>query len=165
MELYFLRHGLAGDREEWTGDDDLRPLTPAGKKRLAGEAKVLAHLKLKIDAIITSPLIRARQTADIAAKHLDLADKVVEDKRLRPGFDLRKLGEIVREHHDAQGLMVVGHEPDFSATVGGLIGRASVVMKKGGLAYVHVTNLSPLQGELVWLVPPKILLGAGRDSE
>ncbi len=162
MELYFLRHGLADDRADWTDNDNARPLTKAGKKRLADEARAMVHLKLDVDTIITSPLVRARQTADIVAKHLDLTGGVVEDERVAPGFNLEKLSEIVRDHPDAQGLMVVGHEPDFSATVGALIGHAAVVMKKGGLAYVHVTELSPLQGELVWLIPPKFLAGDGK---
>ncbi len=161
MDLYFLRHGLAGDRADWTENDDERPLTKPGKKRMADEAKTMADLGLKLDAILTSPLVRARQTADIVAKHLDMQDAVVEDKRLGPGFDPGKLSEIVREHDSANALMLVGHEPDFSATIGELVGRANVVMKKGGLAYIHLSNTSPLEGELVWLVPPKILARDG----
>lgn len=164
MDLYFLRHGLADDRADWTDNDDARPLTKPGKKRMADEAKALVHLKLNLDAIITSPLVRARQTADIVAKHLDAQDGVVEDKRLAPGFNLSKLREIIHEHENAQALMIVGHEPDFSATVGELIGRANIVMKKGGLAYVNVTSTSPLEGELVWLVPPKVLAGEEKQK-
>ncbi len=161
MDLYFLRHGLAEDRADWTDNDDARPLTKPGKKRMADEAKALAHLKLNLDAVMTSPLVRARQTADIVAKHLNAQDGVVEDKRLAPGFNMSKLREIVREHENAQALMIVGHEPDFSETIGALIGGARVAIKKGGLAYINVTSTSPLQGELVWLVPPKVLAKDG----
>ncbi len=163
MDLYFLRHGLAGNREDWKGDDSARPLTKAGKKHMAEEGRAMADLKMNIDAIITSPLVRALQTAEIASKYLDLEDSVVQDQRVGPGFDVRRLREILREHENDQALMFVGHEPDFSATVGTLIGRAAVVMKKGGLAYVHVTQTSPLQGELVWLLTPRVLRRAASD--
>lgn len=155
--IYFLRHGKALSRGEWKDDDGLRPLTPEGEEELREEARALRGLGLAPDVIVTSPLVRARQTAAIVAKALGLQDRVVEDERLTPGFDLRALSRIAADHPEAAQLLVVGHEPDFSATVAALIGGGSVVMKKGGLARVDVTEGQLKRGELVWLLTPPLL--------
>ena len=72
MRLYFLRHGLAGDSTTWAGADEMRPLTPEGITRMQGSARTIAALELELDEIISSPYIRARQTADIVATELGL---------------------------------------------------------------------------------------------
>jgi phosphohistidine phosphatase len=94
MILYFLRHELAGDRAEWMADDRKRPLTEEGKRRMAGSARALAGLGLGLEAIVTSPLTRARQTAEIAAEGLGMQTKLIEDERLAPGFDTSALAGI-----------------------------------------------------------------------
>ncbi|RPI81970.1 MAG: phosphohistidine phosphatase SixA [Chloroflexi bacterium] len=159
MELYFLRHALAGDRMDWKEDDRLRPLTEEGKKRTASSAEKIARLNLGLDAIITSPLVRARQTAEIVADRLDMRSKMVEDESLAPGFGPKELSEILEKYPDANALMVVGHEPDFSDTISTLIGGGDIVCKKGGLVRVTLLNVQALEGQLVWLIPPKILAG------
>jgi len=157
MILYFLRHGLAGDRDEWTGGDFERPLTEEGKKRMAREAATIARLGLDLDLILTSPLVRAYQTAEIVAQHLNLTDKLVKDEWLAPGFGSNQLAEILKMHPEAQVLMLVGHEPDFSQVIGDLMGGGRVECKKGSLACVDVTDPMSLQGDLIWLIPPKVL--------
>lgn len=157
MELYFLRHGQAGERSEWRGPDEERPLTEAGKAQTAREATGLAKLGFKPDLILTSPLVRARQTAEIAAQGLGVPERITLDERLGPGFDLKDLRQIVSEHNGPEKLVLVGHEPDFSDVVGRLIGDAKVVMKKGGLAAVELTGLEPLRGRLLWLATPQML--------
>ena len=156
MKLYFLRHGLAAEREEWSGDDAARPLTDEGKARMARAAVVFAKLELGLDAIITSPLVRAVQTAEIVARELKMQNQLVTDERLAPGFDADALAKILPAHPKATALMLVGHEPDFSEMISYLIGGGRVVCKKGGLALVEL-NATNLKGELVWLVPPKAL--------
>lgn len=158
MIIYFLRHGLAEDREDWLADDGQRPLTEEGREKMALEAEALAGMKLGLDLIITSPLERALQTAQIVARRLDIEDKLIQDERMAPGFDLQKLSEILATHPEAETLMLVGHEPDFSETISGLIGGGRVICKKGGLARVDRASQSPLIWELVWLMPPKVLL-------
>ena len=158
MVLYFLRHALAGTRSEWHEDDSLRPLTTKGRKKMVQEAKVLVDLVPNLDRIITSPLTRSLQTAEIAAEALGMGEALSSDDRLRPGFDLEKLGGILQENAEAEALMLVGHEPDFSETVAALVGGGRLVFKKGGLARVDLTRLDPPEGELVWLIPPKALL-------
>jgi len=158
MIIYFLRHGLALDREQWQKADELRPLTSKGMKNMVRQAEAIRSLDLGLQAIITSPLVRAYQTADIVAKKLDLDDALVQDERLGPGFDLTKLVEILKAHPETERILLVGHEPDFSMTISALIGGGSLVVKKGALARVDIINQEPLQGDLVWLLPPKSML-------
>ncbi len=154
VKLYFLRHGLA-DRSEWQGrDDDKRPLTEKGKRKMRLEAETFAALDLKLDSIITSPLVRAHQTAEIVANRLDMTVRV--DDRIAPGFDLDDLQDILLENQ-GMDMLFVGHEPDFSLMVGALIGEGEIVFKKGSFARVDVYQVRPPQGALIWLLPPRIL--------
>jgi phosphohistidine phosphatase len=155
MKLYFLRHGLA-DWPNWdSAHDEERPLTDEGLAKMKAEAKAIAQLGLKVEAIVSSPYLRARQTADAVARRLDM--EVVEDQALAPGFGVERLGEVLQHFPNAGAVMLVGHEPDFSRTISALIGGGRVVMKKGGLARVDVESIDPPDGELVWLVTSKTL--------
>ncbi len=157
MKLYFLRHGQAGQRSQWEGDDAVRPLTEEGKQRMAREADFFATIGLQVDHILTSPLVRAYQTAEIVAERLNLKDKLVHDDRLAPGFGTSEVKKILDDYPDANAIMLVGHEPDFSSTISKLIGGGEVVCKKGGLACVNLSGHGSLEGELVWLIPPSVL--------
>ncbi len=157
MKLYFLRHGRA-DRSVWMGMDFERPLTEDGKERMLREADFIAQLDLGLDAILTSPLVRAYQTAEIVAERLNMLDLLTVDERLEPGFGSSDLAEIMEGYPDADEIMLVGHEPDFSETISYLIGGGNIVCKKGSLARVDLIDAGPLAGELVWLIPPKALI-------
>jgi phosphohistidine phosphatase len=157
MTLYFLRHGPAGDPGTWQGSDHDRPLTPDGRKRIAREAKTIAELELGIQLIVTSPLVRAQQTAQIVVDELDLRDALLVDERVGLGFSLGRLTDVLRDHPGVDALMLVGHEPSMSQTIGELIGGADIDFKKGSVACVDVAGESPLRGRLVWLASPKLL--------
>ena len=157
MRLYFLRHGLAGNQSDWKGDDFDRPLTEEGKERMARQAATLVKLELEVDSIITSPLVRAFQTAEIVAKKMDLLDRLVKDERLSPGFNPSRLALVVKSYPQANALILVGHEPDMSLTISHLIGGGRLVCKKGSFARVDIPSPTSLKGELVWLATPKIL--------
>ena len=148
MRLYFLRHGAA-DWPDWDKPDEERPLTKEGRKEMHAVGKFLGQLKVKSDVILTSPLLRATQTADIAAEHLKV--RVHEEKLLAPGFRVEELTRLLRKYPQ-QVLMLVGHEPDFSLTIGALTG-ASVKLSKAGVALV---DLNLQKGKLLWLFPPKV---------
>ena len=165
MNCYFLRHGIAVEPDEWTGRDFDRPLTHDGIERMKFEARAIAALSLQLDVIVTSPLLRARQTAEIVADRLKLRDEIVEDERLANGFDAKRLSEILGEHDKAEAIMLVGHEPTMSATIGRIIGDAQVELKKGALAGVALSDASATRGTLSCLIPPKVLtqLGKGRN--
>jgi phosphohistidine phosphatase len=165
VNCYFLRHGIAVEPDEWTGRDFDRPLTHDGIERMKFEARAIAALSLQLGVIVTSPLLRARQTAEIVADRLKLRDEIVEDKRLANGFDARRLSEILGEHDKAEAIMLVGHEPTMSATIGRITGDANLELKKGALAGVALSDASATRGTLISLIPPKVLtqLGKGRN--
>ena len=150
MQLYFLRHGEA-DWPDWKKSDDERPLTDFGKKEMRDMAKFLARLNVRLNLIMTSPLLRASQTAEIAADYLKA--KLRKDELLAPGFGMSELRTVLKRHH-AKTLMLVGHEPDFTTVVSGLTG-ASLKLSKAGVALVDVDPESE-EGKLLWLFPPKI---------
>ncbi len=146
MRLYFLRHGAA-DWPDWDKPDDERPLTEEGRRELHQVAEFLARLKTRPDLILTSPLPRAAQTAEIAAEHLGA--EVREEKVLAPGFGAEDLKRL-RDKYPKQVLMLVGHEPDFSSAIASLTG-GTVKLSKAGVAMLELEL-----GELRWLFPPKI---------
>lgn len=148
MHLYLLRHGEA-DWPNWEGNDDDRPLTKAGRKETHQVGQFLARLKARIEVVLTSPLPRASQTAEIAAEHLKV--RVHEESMLAPGFRPETLATI-RRKYPQQTLMLVGHEPDFSEVVAAITG-GQVKFAKAGVALVE---LNGRKGRLLWLFPPKV---------
>jgi phosphohistidine phosphatase len=158
MEFYFLRHGEAEKSNGGQGGDDKRPLTEEGAARMERGALLIATLRLGLDLIMTSPLVRAQQTAEIVARELHLLDALAIDDRLAPGFGPEELQAILREHRSSTALMLVGHEPDFSSTIAACIEGGHIECKKGGLARVDLDNPDVLSGRLVWLLPPRVLV-------
>ena len=150
MEIYFLRHGEA-DWPDWQKSDDERPLTKRGKKEMHEVGKFLKRVKANPDLIVTSPLPRASQTAEIAAEHLKVKSR--KDKLLAPGFGRQELERILKKY-PAENLMVVGHEPDFSHTIEQLTGGA-VKLSKAGVALVELDR-SWRNGRLLSLFPPRV---------
>ena len=159
MQLIFFRHGPAGSKGEWQGADAERPLTDEGRVAVAQAAAVLARAGLGVDAVLTSPLARARETAEIVAEAIGCADRLADDDRLAHGLDRTRLSAIVGDHAGAECLVLVGHEPDFSATIGQVTG-GTVVVKKAGVARVDVDEQT-MRGALVWLIPPRVFVPEG----
>ena len=150
MRYYFVRHGHA---EDLVDSDFKRELTAEGARRVAASAAVMKRLNMRPAAIFSSPRLRSRQTAEIIADVLELPVTLAEEVNF--GFDLadiRRLTEPLKA--DAQ-VMFVGHNPDMSLVLHELTG-VDVAMKKGGLARVDVTSKKARQGELVWLIAPKV---------
>ena len=155
VRVHLLRHGHAGDAFEWIGDDDLRPLTKKGRRQAERLGAFLEVHGVRPDVIVSSPLVRARQTAEIVAEALGMTIKV--DPRLGSGFGKRDLWSLLDETA-AREIMLVGHDPDFSSLLTYLIDAAGMSMKKGALATVDLhTKLGDGEGELRWLVPPDLL--------
>ena len=150
MRLYFLRHGEA-DWPNWDKSDDERPLTDSGKKEMRKVAKFLCRLDIPLDDILSSPLVRARQTADFVADKFKL--NVHEQAALGGGFNVSRLKELVQQY-PVDNLMIVGHEPSFSDVIGALTG-GDCKMSKGGVALVDLDE-KEMKGRLLWLFPPKI---------
>ena len=156
MELYLLRHAHAGDPGAWDGLDERRPLSDKGEKQSERLGRFLAGIGFSADSIITSPKIRAAQTARIVAGQLGLP--VVEDDRLGGELGIATLESILRDAGDPGRAIVVGHDPDFTDLVVALCGAGRVPMKKGALARIDADRpLQPGGGTLRWLVPPDLL--------
>jgi phosphohistidine phosphatase len=131
--IYLLRHG---DAEEGTGDDAARRLTPKGERQARAAGEALRSLSTTIDACLTSPKVRAADTARLACEALGLQPEIAED--LREGtFDSLSLAA------GRGDVLLVGHEPDFSGEVGRLTG-ANIKLRKGGLAIVDGSTLQAL---------------------
>src|SRR5215203_2286283 len=150
MKVFFLRHGQA-DWPDWAGPDDDRPLTAKGKKQMKRVAKFLRAAKAQPARIISSPLPRAFQTAEIVAKLFGL--QVEENGALGQGFRLHKMRRLLDEQ-SADDVMLVGHEPDMSTVVNHLTG-AHIQLAKAGAACVEMES-PRARGSLLWLVPPKL---------
>ena len=148
MKLYLLRHGLA-DWPDWKRPDDERPLTKEGKKKMRRMAKLLRKLSVRPALILSSPLRRAWQTAEIAAKFLEV--ELREERDLVPGFNAAGLRKMIRRH-EGDDLLLVGHEPDFSGVIRALTG-GEVKLAKGGIARIDLAEGTE-RGRLVWLMPP-----------
>lgn len=165
MELFFLRHGPAEPKADWSGDDIERPLSAAGRMVVTELAAALAGQKLQPDRVLTSPYDRARETAQIVAARLGIPDRVIADRRLIPGFGLRQLSKILQDYTDANSLMLVGHGPDLTEVVRALTG-GRLTIRKAGMAQVELANFPTLKGKLLSLIVPAPLdLAAGAVGE
>lgn len=154
IELLLVRHADAGDPLTWPGDDADRPLSAKGRRQAARLGALLSAAGFRPDALISSPKLRARQTADAVGSALGVG--VAIDARLGGQLDLAIVERILAEAGDPLRPMLVGHDPDLSWLVSELSG-ASVAMKKGALARVDVAELGGAIGSLRWLVPPGLL--------
>ena len=150
MKLYLLRHGKA-DWPDWTKPDDERPLTKEGKGEMRRIARFLHDVNVAPAMVLSSPLPRAWQTAEIAAGALGV--ELREEPVLRKGFTAAKARALIQRAKGAD-LMLVGHEPDFSAVIRALTG-GTVKLGKGGIARIDLGD-DAAAGRLTWLIPPKI---------
>jgi phosphohistidine phosphatase len=157
--LYFLRHADAGDPATWTGDDADRPLSSKGRRQAKRLGRLLKKLDAGPDMVLTSPRLRASETARPVARSIGLRPSV--DDRLSVDFGEKDLAAIVAGlDPDVRGLMLVGHDPDFSDLVSWLVG-SQVEMQKGALARIDLPDryLKKARGSLRWLLPPDAVPG------
>jgi phosphohistidine phosphatase SixA len=158
--LYFLRHGYAAPHGK-PADDAARELTAAGVDALHAAAPLWRSLNLRPDVVLTSPLTRARQTAELAVAGIGLSKPPIVDERLSPGAGWGDLARALAAHADTRRVMFVGHEPDLSSAIGLLTGAASVRLRPGGVACVEFPGIpEPGAGELAWLLDPDAYGGA-----
>ena len=164
MELFLFRHGIAVERgtKPFTNDSH-RPLTAQGLKRTRRLARGMRALKLRFDLVLTSPYVRAKQTADIVVEVLEIQQHLRLSSGLAPGF---KPGNLIAElqrlcQPDAR-VLLVGHEPDLSRLASLMIsGRnaANLTFKKAGLLKLQVEQLAVGRcAALEFLLTPKLLL-------
>jgi phosphohistidine phosphatase len=158
--LYLVRHAIAEERGPQWPDDSRRPLSTEGKIRMETQVAGLEKLGVEIEEVLTSPLVRTRQTAEILAKGLSSRPRVTEFPALAPGHNPRDVLNALKEYARRSRIALVGHEPGIGDLSAALIGaRHEVTFKKGAVALVRVDRLPPEAGSgaLCWFLPPKIL--------
>ena len=164
FELYLIRHGVAAERGENYPDDTKRPLTNEGVQKLRKESKALVALDITFDVILTSPLVRTRQTAEVVAAAFRNAPPIVNMTSLAPGATHNAIIEELSKHHRRHRIALVGHEPGIGELAGRLIGlRRSLEFKKGAICRIDVSALPPAgPGQLRWFLTPRILRKIGK---
>jgi phosphohistidine phosphatase len=161
-DLYILRHGIAVPPGTPGIPDDERPLTPKGAKRMHQVARGLRRLDLKLDRIITSPLPRARATAEIVADELDAGDLLETADVLRAGADAATIRGWLRERTEDR-LMIVGHNPALTDLITLMVLGATrpqpqvCELKKGAIAALKPSASAPDRSELLWVATPRLI--------
>ena len=157
MRLLLVRHGEAVERGKEGIPDDLRPLTREGERRFRKAARGLARLGPTPDLILTSPLPRARRTAEIAARAFGRV-QIRESANLASGDHEALAQELAGHEEDLVALF--GHEPHLSALLAALLGSVApdrLAFGKGGAALVDLPGGLSKGGQLAFFLPPKLL--------
>jgi phosphohistidine phosphatase len=162
-ELYEIRHGVAEERGEAWPDDTKRPLTTRGVSRLQKAAHAINQLGVRFDVVLTSPLVRARQTAEVVAAAFGRKPPIVLTESLAPGATYASLLEDLSKHSRRSRIALVGHEPGIGAIAARLSGaERPFEFKKGAIARIDVSTLPPDgPGRLRWFLTPRILRRLG----
>ena len=159
MNIYILRHGIAADRSSEYSDDNLRPLTRKGIDRMRREVAGMGAIGIAPDVIISSPLVRAVQTAEIVQQGLSAPSRMATSEALVPwAHPSQILRELAASHASTSSVMVVGHEPHLSSLVSYILtGEVSwlISLKKGALCNIDLSSSD--RGQLLWALTPKQL--------
>ncbi len=158
MIVYFLRHASAGERKSSPEADEKRPLDKDGIGQCGIVGRALAAMDVHADAIISSPLKRATQTASLVANELAYEDKIHIDDALRPEASYGDFRDLLQRYSKKEAIIVVGHNPNLSEFAGRVVVRgpnaAGIDLKKGAVARIEVDQKS---GTLTWCLTPKLL--------
>jgi phosphohistidine phosphatase len=158
-ELYLIRHGIAEERGEAWPDDAKRPLTDEGIDRVRKSARGLVRLGVSFDTILTSPLVRTRQTADAVASAFELRPHIVAAESLAPGGTYQAVLADLEKQARRSRIALVGHEPGIGELAARLSGsRHPLEFKKGAACRIDVDALPPTgPGSLRWFLTPRIM--------
>ena len=166
MRLLLLRHGIAEEREAFAragGDDRLRPLTDKGRRRLRRISAALAQLLPELSLVATSPLVRARESAEILVREFARKPVLSEVADLAPEGTSAGVLRFLQAQKALPAVAAVGHEPALSHFAGLLLcgkERSLLEMKKGSACLIDFPGrLSPGGGVLLWHLPPTLLKG------
>jgi phosphohistidine phosphatase len=160
IELYLVRHAIAAERGPKYPDDRQRPLTPAGAKKFGDSVPGLLEMGASIDFVLTSPLVRAHETAVLLANGLKPKPGITEVEALAPGGRHAAIVEAIKTHAKRhRRLALVGHEPDLGELAARLLAaRGNFEFKKGGVGLIEVDAATPGgPGTLRWFLTPKAL--------
>ena len=163
LELYLIRHGIAADRGDEYPDDSKRPLTSEGIASLRKGVKALDALDVTFDHVISSPLVRAKQTADVFVQHLKSKPSMSTSDALAPAGSPASVVQEIVKHAKKGRVALVGHEPNIGELAARLIGsRTPIEFKKGAICRIDFEVLPPKgAGQLRWFLTPKMLRKLG----
>lgn len=169
MNLYLMRHADAGVPRENPVLDAKRALVKEGKQQCMLMAGVLAALKVQIDVIISSPLKRARQSAQFVATEIGFEFPILASPALAPDGDFPALQQLIAQHSGREGVLLVGHNPNLHQFIAKLIsgngngngatghnhlpGGGSIRLRKGAIARIDLARRPP---QLQWLIDPRL---------
>jgi phosphohistidine phosphatase len=166
MEIYVVRHGIAIDREDpKCPPDPERYLTEEGVEKTKRVAAAVAALGATPDLLLSSPYVRAMQTAEIFASALDYSkQKIRRTDLLLPGAEPSLFFRELAKDKQTSTLFVFGHAPQLDDIIAAALGSKHHItsLKKAGVALLELKRVSPPNGQLVWLAPPKLLRRAGK---
>ena len=161
MELYIIRHGIAIDREDPKSPaDPERFLTEEGIDKTKEIAKRVAGFKIKPELFISSPYVRAMQTAEIFAAAFDYPkQKIRRSDSLLPGTEPSHFFREISKEKNVSTIFCFGHAPQLDDLVATALGSKHHVtqLKKAGVAAIELKRLTPPSGQLLWLATPKLL--------
>jgi len=157
-ELYLIRHGVAEERGDAWPDDAKRPLTQDGTDRMRKAARGLVRIGVKFDAVLTSPFVRTRQTAEIVATAFDERPPIVAIESLAPGGSIQSVLSDLERQARRSRVAIVGHEPGIGELAARLAGaRYPIEFKKGAVCRVDVKTFPAGPGKMRWFMTSKIL--------
>ena len=158
MIVYFIRHASAGHHVLNPAQDEKRALDEEGIEQCTQVGRALAAMDVRVDAVISSPLKRATQTASLVANEIGFDGKLQRTPALRPGAGIEAFRELLDRNRHLEAVAVVGHNPSLSQFLSLIISEGasegSIDLKKGAVARVDVSGGS---GVLKWVVTPKIV--------
>lgn len=162
LELYVIRHGPAGKSIEDESMDDGRPLKKKGKDKMKDIAKGLKELKICFDTVLTSPLLRSKESAEIVNEYCGNDKEVTVTELLSPGSSYTNLIKFLNKLKDSKRIAIVGHEPFLSGFVSYCLSNnknSLMNLKKGGVLMVEVDEvIKPGKCVLSWLMEPGHLI-------
>ncbi len=162
MNLYLIRHAIAVDEGTADLEDSQRPLTDKGRRKMRQIAKGLHALGVEFDLILSSPYLRAQETAEVLADVFKMKKKLIFSESLLPESEPEKVIAEINETHSVDSLAIVGHEPHLSSLIGLLTSgnmNIDVTLKKGGVCHLSADDLHHAhRATLEWLLTPGILV-------
>lgn len=163
MNLYIVRHAIAvAAGTPGYEDDSQRPLTDKGRRKMKKIVQGLRQFGIELDTILSSPYVRALDTAKILANEFNMVDQIRFTDNLIPPGDFKDLINEIQEKYDVESLALVGHEPMLGELISWLTTGnkdLQVNFKKGGVCYLSADNLyRDHRAILEWLLTPALLL-------
>lgn len=165
MEIYILRHGEAVPKGTPGYPTDDRPLTDDGIEKLTEAAKGIKSLINSFDVVVSSPLVRALDTAKIASEAVGYSGKIHTTEYMIPESPMRNLFEFLKQFNGKEKILLVGHEPHLGYLASFMIGieESVIEFKKGGMCRIDIPKFPPEKpGKLIWLLTQKQLIALGK---